>query len=67
MHAFPLYVLVCCVGFKKCLKTAHAAVAPVCCCETTLRCRVRRVFYILLLLKKCGPSGRRRRSVLMRG
>ena len=30
-----------------------------------LRRRVRRVY--LLLLKKCGPSGRRRRSVLMRG
>ena len=52
MHAFPLYVLVCCVGFKKCLKTAHAAVAPVCCCETTLRCRVRRVFYIFIIIKK---------------
>ena len=56
-----------CVGLnKKVCLAAHAAVAPVCSAvKQLLRRRVRRVY--LLLLKKCGPSGRRRRSVLMRG
>ena len=36
-HAFPLYVLVCCVWAQIMYKfAAHAeTVAPACCCETT--------------------------------
>jgi len=35
-HAFPLYVLVCCVWAQIMYKfAAHAAVAPACCRETT--------------------------------
>ena len=68
MH-FPLYVLVCCVWVQIMYKfAAHAAVAPVCSAVKQLY-GVEFVEYsiYLLLLKKCGPSGRRRRSVLMRG
>ena len=62
--------VVCCVWVQIMYKfAAHAAVAPVCSAvKQLLRRRVRRVLFLyLLLLKKCGPSGRRRRSVLMRG
>ena len=53
MH-FPLYVLVCCVWVQIMYKfAAHAAVAPVCSAlKQLLRCRVRRVFYIFIIIKK---------------
>ena len=53
MH-FPLYVLVCCVWVQIMYKfAAHAAVAPVCSTvKQLLRRRVRRVFYIFIIIKK---------------
>ena len=68
-NAFPLACSRCCVcSNKKVCLAAHAAVAPVCSAvKQLLRRRVRRVLFIFIIIKKCGPSGRRRRSVLMRG